>query len=172
MKQEQWTTTPEGAPTSALARGGAHPARGARRADVAMVAPKLTKLVTTKIIAPKTVTKDAKTLERERLLAALLAAKARPDITRATEAFYAAGHALDLRDQEPHLQILEHEDEARVRAAMESLGAIFQTEAPKHRPLLEQRLARIEQLAEEPATRQAASSLRRKISALASHRPL
>ena len=167
MKQEQWTTTPEGAPTRVRSSNG----RRAPRTDVAMVAPKLTKLVTTKIIAPKTVTKDAKTLERERMLAALLAAKARPDITRATEAFYAAGHALDLRDQEPHLQILEHQEEERVRAAIQALTTIFETEAPKHRPLLEQRLTRIEQLAEESATRQAASSLRRKISALASPRP-
>ena len=89
MKQEQWTTTPEGAPRSGRSpslTGATRTGRDGRRApraDVAMVAPKLTKLVTTKIIAPKTVTKDAKTLERERMLAALLAAKARPDITRA-----------------------------------------------------------------------------------------
>lgn len=168
MKQEEWTSTPDGGPRSS---SRSHSGRRAPRTDVSVVPPKLTKLVTTKIIAPKAVTKDAKTLERERLLAALLAAKARPDITRATEAFHAAGHALDLREQEPHLQILEHEDEARVRQAMQSLSTIFETETPKHRPLLEQRLARIEQLAEEGATRQAASALRRKISALASPRP-
>lgn len=155
MKQEQWTSSPPRAPRGLPGRSP--------RADVAMVAPKLTKLVTTKIITPRPPAKDARALERERLLDALLRAKGRSDVTRATEAFYGAGHSLDLRDQEPHLQMLEHADDERVRQALQALSTIFDGDAPRHRPLLEQRLARIEQLAEEPATREAATALRRKI---------
>ena len=131
--------------------------------NVALVAPKLTKLVTTKIIAPKPQATDPKTLERARFLAALLLAKGRADVTRAAEAFFTAGHALDRRDQEPHLQLLEHADEGRVREAIAALADILSRDPVQHRPVLERRLSRIEESADEPTTRAAAEALRRSL---------
>ncbi|MGZ3472831.1 MAG: hypothetical protein ACXVCJ_00025 [Polyangiales bacterium] len=116
----------------------------------------------TKIIVPRGLSRDAGTLERQRLIASLLAAQGRPAVTQATEALLAAGHPLP-DDQEAHLQVLEHADEARVRSSLSALGAILSHEPARRRPVLEQRLKRIEEFAEEPATREAAAALRRKL---------
>lgn len=164
MKQEHYSSPP----SSRDARPRREPRRDVGRTqntDVALVAPKLTKLVATKIITPRMQSRDPRVLERERLLLALEGAQGRFDITRATDAFFAAGHELDLeRDgQEPHLQILEHDDESRVRQSMRALEELLGRELAKHRPVLEQRVMRIEEHAEEASTRLAAASLRRKI---------
>jgi hypothetical protein len=118
--------------------------------------------VQTKIIVPRGPSLDPGTLERQRLVASLLAAQGRPAVTQATEALLAAGHPLP-DDQEAHLQVLEHADEARVRASLASLAAILSHEPARRRPVLEQRLKRIEEFAEEQATREAATALRRKL---------
>jgi hypothetical protein len=158
MKQESWSH-PAIPPSS---RRDTTESRRAR-ADVALVAPKLTKLVTTKIIAPRPPATDPKTLERARLLSSLLLAKGRADVTRAAEAFFAAGHALDRRDQEPHLQLLEHADEGRVREAVAALADILSRDPVQHRPVLERRLSRIAETADERTTRDAADALRRRV---------
>lgn len=139
--------------------------RGRRIAPTAtapVIAPKLTKLFQTKIIVPKAPSTDPRVIERERLTAQLLAAQGRPAVTRATEVLLGAGHEIP-DTQEAHLQILEHSDEARVRASLAALGAILAREPAKRRPVLEQRLKRLEEFAEEPATRDAAAALRRKL---------
>lgn len=140
-----------------------HSVGSTRRGRVPATAPlRLTKLVQTKIIVPRGPALDHATLERQRLLASLLAAQGHVAVTQATEALLAAGHSLP-DDQEAHLQVLEHEDEARVRASLSALGAILSREPAKRRPVLEQRLKRIEELAEESATRESAAALRRKL---------
>ena len=137
-----------------------------RMAPVAapVIEPKLTKLLHTKIIVPKAPSTDPRVIERERLVAQLLAAQGRPAVTRATETLLGAGHELP-DTQEAHLQVLEHSDEARVRASLLALDAMFSShrEQVKRRPVLEQRLKRIEEFAEETATRDAAAALRRKL---------
>lgn len=126
------------------------------------VEPKLTKLFTTKIVSPRGPSSDPRVLERERLIAALLAASDRLTVTRTTESLVSAGH--DIPDtQEAHFQILEHSDEARVRASVAALEVILAREPAKRRPVLEQRLKRIEEFADESATRDAATALRRKL---------
>ncbi len=83
-------------------------------------------------------------------------------ITQVTKALVAAGH--DIPDtQEAHLQFLEHGDDARIRASILALSVILDGEPPKRRPVLEQRLARIEEFADDVATRDAAAALRRKL---------
>ncbi len=126
--------------------------------------PKITRLLQTKIIVPKAPSSDPRVIERERLVAQLLAAQGRPAVTRATETLLGAGHEIP-DTQEAHLQILEHTDEARVRASVAALDAILTShrEQVKRRPVLEQRLKRLEEFAEEPATRDAAAALRRKL---------
>lgn len=154
MKQEQWTP-------QAPVRRAAGRDQATGRADVALVTPKLTRLAAPKIVTPKPPPTDAKTLERARLLAALLAAQGRAAVTQAGDQFFAAGFTLDLSDQAPHLQLLEHASEVRVRDALEALGHILRREPARHRPVLEQRVARIEETAEEAPTRDAAAALRR-----------
>ena len=145
---------------SATVSSGGSRARG--RIAPAPVEPKLTKLFNTKIITPRAPSTDPKVLEQERLVAALLHASDHASVTRATEALLQAGHPIP-DTQEAHLQVLEHKDEARVRASLQALDAILSLEPAKRRPVLEQRLKRLEEFAEEKATRDAASALRRKL---------
>lgn len=135
---------------------------GGQGPELAAVAPKLTKLFATKIITPKPPATDAASLHKERLLSGLLAAQSPSAITAAADAIFAAGHAVP-DEQEYHLQILEHADDGCVLSAIETLASLLGREPARRRPLLEQRLHRIEDSAEEPATRAAAATLRRNL---------
>lgn len=129
-------------------------------AHLAFVTPKLTRLTAPKIVTPKPPPTDARSLERVRLVEAHLAAQGRLAVTRTTEAILAAGFAIP-DTQEHHLQILEHEDESRARDAIGALAALLLREPPRRLPILEQRLRRLAEYAEEPSTRAAAISLAR-----------
>jgi hypothetical protein len=110
---------------------------------------------------------DAKEAERERLLERLLLAEGRPRITSAADAFLTAGFSFPL-DQDVQLQLLEHRDEGVIRAAIEAWTALLAEEAPRRRAVLESRLKRIQELAEEDDTKAAARRLFR----LVTGRPL
>lgn len=105
---------------------------------------------------------DPKAAERQRLLSRLLCAEGRPRITKATNDFLHAGFTLP-DDQDVHLQLLEHSDEARVCAAIDALCALVAVEPPKRKAILESRLKRIEEYADDAATRSAAARLRRQV---------
>lgn len=102
----------------------------------------------------------AKKYSLEQMRERLLKAQGSHAITDAAEAFFYAGYVLEDDDQEGWLQLLEHRDEARVREAIEKLRKSFLRKPPRHKPLLQQRLRRIEDNADEQATREAASALR------------
>src|SRR5688572_6268165 len=91
---------------------------GARaRGRTVPIVPKLTRLLPTKIVrihVPAPPSTDPKVLERERMVAALLSATDRISIGRLVDALLAAGHEIP-ESQEAHLQVLEHNDEQRVR---------------------------------------------------------
>lgn len=106
---------------------------------------------------------DPRAAERQKLLGKLLLASGRPAITKAANDFLRAGHTFPV-EQDVYLQMLEHSDEERVCEAIEALTGILAGEVPKRRAVLESRLRRIEELAEEPATREAARRLRRRVS--------
>jgi uncharacterized small protein (DUF1192 family) len=106
---------------------------------------------------------DPRAVERQRLLSKLLAASGRPGISKATNDFLRAGHTFPT-EQDVYLQLLEHTDEQRVQEALDVLSGILVAELPKRRAVLESRLRRIEEFAEEPATRDAAERLRRQVS--------
>ena len=106
---------------------------------------------------------DPKTAERQRLLGKLLVAEGRPQISKAANEFLRAGFTFP-DEQDVQLQLLEHNDEDHVLTAIDSLHALLVGELPKRRAMLESRLRRIEQFAEEPATREAAERLRRSVS--------
>ncbi len=113
-----------------------------------------------RIIAGPNGSNDPSELERARLLERVLVAEGRLSISRAVEDFLSAGFALP-HAQEVWLQVLEHQDESRVTEAIETLARILDEEEPKRRPVLESRLRRIEELADEPSTQRAATDLRR-----------
>ncbi|MCC6553602.1 MAG: hypothetical protein IT372_11355 [Polyangiaceae bacterium] len=106
---------------------------------------------------------DPRAQERQKLLGKLLSASGRPGISKATNDFLRAGYTFPM-EQDVYLQLLEHTDEERVHEAIEALAGILAGELPKRRAVLESRLRRIEQFAEEAATREAAERLRRQVS--------
>lgn len=103
---------------------------------------------------------DPDAIERERLLDRVLVAEGRPSISRAVEAFLSAGFTFPLA-QAVWLQVLEHNDETRVTEAIEKLTGILGEEEPERRKVLESRLRRIEEFADESSTKRAATDLRR-----------
>jgi len=103
-------------------------------------------------------------LERRRLLQRLLDCEGRSAISHAAEAYLNAGFEFP-DDQEVQLQLLEHFNEDRARSAINELQVIVAREAPKKRPVFEQRLRRLEEYADELSTREAAATLRRAIRA-------
>lgn len=106
---------------------------------------------------------DPRAVERQRLLSKVLSASGRPNISKAVDDFVKAGHSFPA-EQDVYLQMLEHTDEQRIQEAIDVLSGILAGELPKRRAVLESRLRRIEQFAEEPATREAAERLRRQVS--------
>lgn len=143
-------------------------AREHRTALEALFAPKVEEA---KSVAPKAAARivlapnpntDPKHTERRRLLDKLLAAAGAGPISKVAEEFLAAGFVFP-DEQEIYLQLLEHADETRVGEAVDALAKILVGELPKRKPVLDQRLRRIEEHAENPATRETASALRRLI---------
>jgi len=106
---------------------------------------------------------DPQAAERQRLLAKLLAAEGRPAISKSANDFVRAGFTFPA-EQDVQLQLLEHADEDRVRSAIDALGSLLVAELPKRRTVLDSRLRRIEQFAEDDDTRVAAERLRRTVS--------
>jgi hypothetical protein len=111
----------------------------------------------------KPVRRVAKKYSREEMHARFVKAQGSHAITEAFEAFSYAGYALDDDDQEGWLQVLEHRDESKVRGAIEKLRTEFARKPARHKPLLIQRLRRLEDNADEPETVAAAGDLRKSV---------
>ena len=99
---------------------------------------------------------------QERLVAALLAADGAEPVRRAVSALELAGHTVP-RQQDTLLRMLQHPDERRVRAAIDAFAGLFDAHAPERRTILEARLRRLEELADDVETREAATALRRRM---------
>jgi hypothetical protein len=117
-----------------------------------------------RIVATGSRNTDSAEVERERLLARLLASQGRAMISRAADDCRRAGVEFPA-SQAVQLQLLEHVDESLARDALVALGRLLAGEAPLKRPILEQRLKRLEDSADEEATRSAAAELRRSLRA-------
>jgi hypothetical protein len=113
-----------------------------------------------RIIATSKGPTDPREIERERLLYRVLEAEGRPTISKAANDFFEAGFELP-REQNVYLQLLEHRDEDRVVEAINQLSGILDEEPPLRRNMLESRLHRIAEYADESTTQQAAADLRR-----------
>ena len=105
---------------------------------------------------------DADEQERQRLLERLLFAEGRSAISRAARAYAEGGFEFP-EDQEVQLRLLEHMDEDVAAQAIDVMTRLLEDDAPIKKPVLEQRLRRLEEYAEDGDVRDAAASLRRAI---------
>jgi hypothetical protein len=96
----------------------------------------------------------------QQLLDRLVRSQGRGAISRAANDLW-EGKFVAPRLQEVQIQLLEHENEQRARDAVFIMAELLQREPPIKRPVLDQRLRRLEQSAEDPITRDAAGALRR-----------
>jgi hypothetical protein len=96
----------------------------------------------------------------QRLLERLMRSQGRVAISRAADEFWESKFKAP-RQQEVQIQLLEHENEHRARDAVFVMAELLQRESPVQRPVLDQRLRRLEEFAEDPITRDAARALRR-----------
>jgi len=101
---------------------------------------------------------DPRHSEANRLLTKLLAAEGRATISKCADAYVNAGFSFPF-EQDVMLKLLEHSDEDRIREALATLTELLDNELPKRRAVLEARLRRLEDDAEDPQTRELASSL-------------
>jgi hypothetical protein len=96
----------------------------------------------------------------QQLLDRLVSSQGRGAISRAADDLWDSKFVAPKR-QEVQIQLLEHENEHRARDAVFIMAELLQREAPIKRPVLDQRLRRLETSAEDPITRDAAGALRR-----------
>jgi hypothetical protein len=96
----------------------------------------------------------------QQLLDRLVRSQGRGAISRAADDLW-EGQYIAPKRQEIQIQLLEHENELRARDAVFIMAELLQREAPIKRPVLDQRLRRLETSAEDPITRDAAGALRR-----------
>jgi len=106
---------------------------------------------------------DPREGERQKLLHKLLTAEGPSKVARAAADLRRAGFDFP-REEDVQLSLLEHSDEDQVCAAIDVLGALYREKPPKRRGMLESRLRRIEEMADEARTREAAAGLRRSVS--------
>jgi hypothetical protein len=98
------------------------------------------------------------------LLQRLLDADGRGAITRAADAL--AEQNIEVpEEQELQVQLLDHNDERRARAAIDVMTRLLEKQPPKKRPILERRLSRLEQEADDADLRASAGALRKAIRA-------
>jgi hypothetical protein len=158
---------PGASPAVAPADGPAETPAAPAAAEASSVAPAAASVParrSARIVATGARSADSAELERERLLARLLTSQGRAMISRAADECRRAGVEFP-SSQAVQLQLLEHVDEALAREALVALGRLLAAEPPLKRPILEQRLKRLEDSADEEATRAAAAELRRSLRA-------
>jgi hypothetical protein len=105
---------------------------------------------------------DERERERQKLLARVMQSQGRGAISRAVDEFLRAGFELP-EEQEVHLQLLEHFDESRAMESLVIMARLLEVDPPIKRPVLDQRLRRLEEHADESSTRELAAKLRRTI---------
>ena len=118
-----------------------------------------------RVVAAKA-SSDPRELERQRLLDRLLNAEGKPSITAAADLYFEAGFDHP-RTQAACLQLLEHRNEERIRKAIATLTELLDEEVPSRKAVLDSRLRRIVEFADETPTRTAADELRRLLTTLA-----
>ena len=105
---------------------------------------------------------DDNEIERRRLLQRLIDSEGRSAISRAADDYRNAGFEFP-DEQDVHLQLLAHFNETLAGQAIQALTGIVGREAVRKRPVLDQRLRRLEEYADERSIREAAATLRRRL---------
>jgi hypothetical protein len=103
---------------------------------------------------------DERERERQKLLKRLMESDGRGAISRATDEFLRHGFSLP-DEQAVHLQLLEHFDETRAQESLTAMKRLLTEESPIKKTVLDQRLRRLEEHADESITRDLAADLRR-----------
>jgi hypothetical protein len=103
-------------------------------------------------------------LKRERLLERLVNSEGRSLISKLVEEILSHNWELPA-EQNIQIQVLEHVDERRAGAALDTMTTLLASQAPIKRPILDQRLRRLEECAEDPELRSKAARLRRSLRA-------
>jgi hypothetical protein len=98
--------------------------------------------------------------QRQRLLERVMESEGRLAITRAAREYRQASFEFPL-EQGVQLQLLEHFDEDQARSAIAALTELLEREPALKKPILDQRLRRLEEYGEESGTRELAAALRR-----------
>jgi hypothetical protein len=159
-----WTgPAPEPKPEARQTNGSGHEAAATNGSSVELPATVVARRErSARIVQVTRGDADGKERERLRLMDRLMASETRGSITRAADDYARAGFEFP-EEQPVQLQLLEHFDEERAREAIGALAKLFANESPMKKPILDQRLRRLEEYADEPATRAAAADLRRAI---------
>lgn len=141
-------------------RAGSHPAT----IDPMAARPTPPPRRSARIVQLSTDSADDVERQRQRLLARLMASEGRGAISRAASEYRSAGFSFP-EEQDVQLQLLESFDEEQAREAVHVLARLLAREAPIKRPVLEQRLRRLEEYGDEAQTRETAAELRRHLRA-------
>ncbi len=112
-----------------------------------------------RIAQAPTVVLDEREARRQALLERLVSCEGRSAISRVADDLLEEGGIPE--QQEYQLQLLEHIDESRIAEAIEVLTRLLAEQAPIKRPILDRRLRRLEDEADELAVRERAGELRR-----------
>lgn len=139
---------------------------GAKDTEVAAPQPLEAPRRTARIVQLATGGGDERERERQKLLKRLMGSDGRGAISRATDEYLQKGFMLP-DEQAVHLQLLEHFDETRAQESLNAMKRLLVDveEAPIKKPVLDQRLRRLEEHADEVATRDLAAELRRTLRA-------
>jgi hypothetical protein len=105
---------------------------------------------------------DPRAPEREKRLGKLLVAEGRVAVTKAAEDFVRAGFEFP-NEQDVQLKLLDHGTDHRVRDALAVLARLLDEGPPQRRTVLDARLRRLEDDAEDAEVRQLAGSIRRRL---------
>lgn len=100
--------------------------------------------------------------KQRELFARFVDAQGSRAVSDAYDALVASGYALP-DEQEHWLLLLEHRDEAVVRQALAALERLWAGQEARRKPLVVQRLRRLEEYAEDAETRDLAAALRRRL---------
>jgi len=160
------------APTSTVSRSEEDEARSSskyRAALEALFAPKAAVAPAPAVAerpAKKVVTvpnrEDPRGPERQKRLSKLLGAEGRAAVTKAAEDFAGAGFEFP-PEQEVMLKLLDHGREDRVLAALQGLARLLEEEPAQRRAVLDARLRRLEESADDAEVRTLATSLQKQL---------
>lgn len=105
---------------------------------------------------------DDRAKQCAKLLARFAIAEGRGAITRVANEVKSQGFEFP-EEQEVQIQLLEHADEGVARAALDVLDRLLDDAVPVKPAVLEQRLRRLEEYADDAEVRAAAAALRRRV---------